>query len=621
MPRSRQHAGYGVKLERTPHLRLARHPGAPAVEEWRRWARGVQRPIALDLFCGAGGLSLGLENAGFEVALAVDVDTWALETHRHNFRGESLELDLSSDAGIDQLLAFVEGVKFDLVAGGPPCQPYSRAGRYKIRSLVEAGEREATDVRRELWRSYLKVVEALRPRAVLMENVPDMALGDELLAVREMTERLEAAGYETDVAIMDAWRFGVPQHRQRLFVTALRDGKLFDWPRPGRMINLREAIGDLPRLGETTGSAEMAYRGPRRPFQVRARRGLGKDRRVLWDHITRPVRADDRKAFNLMTSKTKYADLPPKLQRYRADIFDDKYKRLNWNERSRSITAHIAKDGYWYIHPAESRTLTVREAARIQTFPDRYRFAGSRSHAFAQIGNAVPPSLAEAIGRSLIKGLSKPKSPTAQLPSRRWRRLRKRLLAWAKRDMIKAPWRYPSDPWTVIVGTLLESRSGIGEPTPAQFLDLFPKPTSVSRTQIDRLARQADNGTQRSGVRRLGRLATAAGRRKLDGELLESMKLFPAERDRVRALIERDGHLMLNSGALRVIARLTGTRVNQVNKLTDGRLLLARFVGTGEESAFLNSALVTLGTTVCTATEPRCGACPLGADCKTRLLN
>ncbi len=448
-----------------------------------------------------------------------------------------------------------------------------------------------------------------------------MALGDELLAVREMTERLEAAGYETEVAIVDAWRYGVPQHRQRLFVTALRDGKRFEWPRPRRVIDLREAIGDLPRLGASTGSVEMSYKGPSRPFQVRARRGMRKDRKVVWDHVTRPVREDDRKAFKLMTPKTKYADLPLKLQRYRADIFDDKYKRLGWNERSRSITAHIAKDGYWYIHPAESRTLTVREAARIQTFPDRFRFAGSRSHAFAQIGNAVPPSLAEAIGRSLIKGLNRSKSPAAQRPSRRWRRLRKRLAAWAERDMTKAPWRYPSDPWTVLVGTLLESRPAIGEPTPAQFLDLFPKPTSVNPQGIDRLARQADNATQRFGVRRLGRLASLAGRRKLGGDLLESVKLNPAERDRVRALIERDGHLMLNSGALRVIARVTGTRVDQVNKLTDGRLLLARFVGAGEESAVLNAALVSLGTAVCRATEPRCWACPLRGDCKTRQLN
>ena len=102
-----------------------------------------------------------------------------------------------------------------------------------------------------------------------------------------------------------------------------------------------------------------------------------------------------------MKPGTRYGDLPKHLRRYRDDIFDDKYNRLSWDDVSRSITAHIAKDGYWYIHPSEQRTLTVREAARIQTFPDHFRFAGTRSHAFRQIGNAVPVALAEAIGRQI----------------------------------------------------------------------------------------------------------------------------------------------------------------------------------------------------------------------------
>src|SRR5919108_5611783 len=146
MPSRQGHAGYGVALERTPYLRLPRHQdGATTREEWRRWVRSLERPIALDLFCGAGGLSLGLEAAGFEVAVAVDNDPASVETHRHNFRGATLDLDMSTESGIDALLGFTRGVRFDLVAGGPPCQPYSRAGRYKIRSLVESGARDVRD--------------------------------------------------------------------------------------------------------------------------------------------------------------------------------------------------------------------------------------------------------------------------------------------------------------------------------------------------------------------------------------------------------------------------------------------------------------------------------------------
>ena len=137
----------------------------------------------------------------------------------------------------------------------------------------------------------------------------------------------------------------------------------------------------------------------------------------MFDHITRPVREDDERAFQLMDSTTRYSDLPDDMKRYRDDIFDDKYKRLGENELSRTITAHIAKDGYWYIHPRQNRTLTVREAARLQTFPDRFRFAGPPSAAFRQIGNAVPPAVGEHIGRAIRKAWQTP-APRGRRPRR-----------------------------------------------------------------------------------------------------------------------------------------------------------------------------------------------------------
>ena len=128
---------------------------------------------------------------------------------------------------------------------------------------------------------------------------------------------------------------------------------------------------------------------------------------MIHDHITRDVRPDDAEAFRLLGEGQTYADLPERLQRYRSDIFTDKYKRLSWDELSRSITAHIAKDGYWYIHPEQHRTLSVREAARIQTFPDRFRFAGQptlrlqadRQRRPAAAGRGARPRARPGLGR------------------------------------------------------------------------------------------------------------------------------------------------------------------------------------------------------------------------------
>ena len=160
------------------------------------------------------------------------------------------------------------------------------------------------------------------------------------------------------------------------------------------------------RSGPAAGAARAAGGADSVLRRSRGRRSSGEcaqgylheDRRSVHDHITRDIRPDDAEAFALLGEGQTYVDLPMHLRRYRSDIFTDKYKRLAWDEVSRSITAHIAKDGYWYIHPEQHRTLSVREAARVQTFPDWFRFAGQPSLRLKQIGNAVPPLLGKKLG-------------------------------------------------------------------------------------------------------------------------------------------------------------------------------------------------------------------------------
>lgn len=614
---------YGVTLRRSAAVRLAMHTAAPDQGSFRRWMRDSARPIAVDLFCGAGGLSLGLEEAGYRVALAVDMEEWSLETHAHNFEGLALNLDLAKPEARDAVVRLLEGIDVDLVAGGPPCQPYSRAGRSKIRSLVQGGSREALDHRRELWRAFLDIVERIRPRAVLMENVPDMALGDDAAVLRHMLARLEAAGYEVEARLLDTWLHGVPQHRQRLVVVGLRDGREYRWPEPGDRVTLREAIGDLPVLDpghDDVGAVELPYAGAQSDFQRRARKYCTGDQTiVVHDHVTRAVRSDDLEAFRLMRPGTLYGDLPEHLRRYRADIFDDKYNRLAWDDLSRSITAHIAKDGYWYIHPDEHRTLTVREAARVQTFPDHFRFAGTRSHQFRQIGNAVPPAVGEAVGAAILKAL-RDQPVAGAITAGRWRsHLRQRLIEWADGDRAAVPWAYPGDVWPVVVGQVMGGRGELGWPGPADVLALTPTWREATSAQLAGLVTMADSGRRQGAARRLAQVAEAV-RTDPDGWKGSSWRhspgLGPAVRDWVD-LLTGSGGMVASTSVLRTVARLTASNVDRQNRLSHGRMELARLVGDGETAALVNASLHRLGSTVCTAYEPGCSRCPVLDLCRS----
>jgi DNA (cytosine-5)-methyltransferase 1 len=602
---------YGVKILRSTRLELERHPHAPRREPWRSWVEecAAEGPIAVDLFSGAGGLSLGLEDAGFRVILAADHDEAAVQTHLANFPGPCFDLDLAEPERIDDLVGLLDGIDVDLIAGGPPCQPFSRAGRSKIRNLVDRGIRDALDPRRELWRAFLAVVEQVRPRAVLMENVPDMALGDDMRTVRYMADRLEAAGYETGMRIIEAWRYGVPQHRQRLILVGVRDG-VFEWPTPRDEVNLRDAIGDLPRLRDTSGETEMRYRGPKTAFQARARLGMRvRDTGTIYDHITRAVRDDDREAFQLMAKGYRYPDLPERLKRYRDDIFDDKYNRLRWDDRSRSITAHIAKDGYWYIHPSEHRTLTVREAARIQTFPDRFRFSGSRSDAFRLIGNAVPPLLGAVIADALLKALDREPNENDLQPAERRHAVRQALVGWADTDTPPA-WRRVNEPWVVLIGAM----AGRGNPVLAdEILSVFPSPQKVTAFRVAKLAAKPRPVRETRIIGRLADVAAEVRRRNgwSSGTWAAAAHLGPSDRQWVEAVGLGLKHVAATAGTLRVAGRVMGEPDADG---VPGRMLLAQVVGHSDTSPAITAALAGLGVEICRPV-PGCARCPLANVC------
>jgi DNA (cytosine-5)-methyltransferase 1 len=630
---------YAVKQVRGPFIELADNPGHTEDGEQLlalcSQLRSHNVPLAADLFSGAGGMSLGLEEAGFRVVLGIDHYNFAVQTHRHHFAGMSLEEDLSDPETIRRVANLLKRNKVDLLAGGPPCQPFSRAGRSMLRHRVLTGAADPHDERRDLWRSFLEVVQLARPRAVLMENVPDMALDREMFILRSMTEELEQIGYSVSARVVDCWRYGVPQMRHRLMLVALKNRVRFEWPEESaNRVTLWNAIGDMPEVEggwrpEGGASGWAAYEGPRTEYQKWMRRNVAPhEAHKLFDHITRPVREDDRAAFDSMTHKTKYTDLAPEFQRYRKDIFDDKYKKLDENDLSRTITAHIAKDGYWYIHPRQTRTLTVREAARIQTFPDDFRFAGPPSAAFKQIGNAVPPLISQVVGEAIQASLT-----AGERTSLSTRETSAKLVRWfnTQPNIQSMPWLNSNDRWKFVLGELLLDRATptvvgavwpIIESQPTTGRKSLPDPSFVDL--LEELL---------SGIARVQRVSMVR-------ELLEQMTAAPnalwkptidrAELPAIPAAVcdllelaipatigeeESEEPVLITKGVLRVASRFLGNDADKRNVQTDGRIAVAAIIGFGEDSRASHLAVIALAAEVCLADKPLCEQCPLARWC------
>lgn len=625
---------YGVKLVRGPFVRLAPHELACHNEdELLALAPTFERPLAADLFCGAGGLSIGLAQAGFEVVLGVDNDDEALETHRAYHPGLSVNWDLADTDVIERVADLVRRCGISLIAGGPPCQPFSRAGRSMVRELVRSGRRHHHDHRRDLWESFLGVVELSTPEAVVMENVPEMALDRGMVILRTMIERLEALGYSVEERVVDTWRYGVPQFRQRLILVALSDGTHFSWPAESvERVTVDNAIGDLPEVeggwrpsngdgDDPVASGWLEYAAPRTDFQRRAREGVDPaHERRLYDHITRPVREDDARAFAQMNPDTRYSELDPELKRYRDDIFDDKYKRLDPHDLSRTITAHIAKDGYWYIHPYQDRTLTVREAARLQTFPDWVRFAGPPTAAFRQIGNAVPVHLGRRIGEAVLASLAaRRRSPYSTSL------VAEELAEWFKEQPpVHVPWLAAETRWQVLQAEMLWGRIGDDQVLRAwsavrRLRD--PAATLTALPLLRRLSRQWQRELRCGQVEEAARWflehPAALSPASTAQDLVAAPHVTAAMADLACRVVpgETEDPVLAGYGVLRVAARFQGLAVDRQNRLSDGRLAVARMIGGEDSSHEAHLALIELANGICGPSEPACGRCPLEPWC------
>lgn len=369
----------------------------------------------IDLFAGCGWLSTGMEQAGFVTVFANEINASFFETYLYNRKLDKNEYFIGD---INELIAKIDNYKdkfldIDLVCGGPPCQGFSMANRQRV----------LDDPRNNLYKAFLNFLGKVRPKFFLMENVKGMSK-----KIDEIIENLKdflGEEYTFSYSLLNAKDFWLPQNRERFFIIGNRLGvnvdKIFKDIKGHKSeppFNLKDAISDLPELkpnkfknnshleNKEIWFSSTKYTYPKSKYADFINNGEKID--TLYNHKNRYNNTRDIEIFGLLPQgcnslHESISHIMP--YKSRNHIFKDKYFKLNELEPCKTITSHMKHDCNMYIHPRQSRGLSPREAARIQTFPDYYVFKGTPNQWYAQIGNAVPVKMAEYIGKAIIKYL------------------------------------------------------------------------------------------------------------------------------------------------------------------------------------------------------------------------
>lgn len=365
---------------------------------------------AIDLFCGGGGISAGLRMAGFEVVAGVDIEKTYISTFKHNFPEAIAVTDSVTNITPKELgdRVGIRPEQLDILTGGPPCQGFSKNVPRKHRHL--------DDPKNLLVKSFLDYAEYLRPRIVLMENVAEMKNGFDGQYTEEVASRLMAAGYSVTYAVLNAADYGVPQRRRRAFFMANRDGVNFTIPRATHFaladtpsllqrtayVSVWDAIGDLPPLAHGEGEEITTYAfSAQGDFQRKVRNPSGGVR----NHIAKRLAPTQLARLAALEPGQGHKDLPLHLQVKSG--YSGAYGRLTKEMTAPTITRWVFHPGSGrFGHPVDTRVLSIREVARVQGFPDSYEFVGTYTQQAGQLGNAVPPILAETLIRDLWSQLA-----------------------------------------------------------------------------------------------------------------------------------------------------------------------------------------------------------------------
>lgn len=347
----------------------------------------------IDLFSGVGGLSLGFEMAGFKAVIANEYDASIAESYVKNRPHVKMIVNDITQLPIQETFSEYRG-KIDLIVGGPPCQGFSQKGQRK----------SINDERNFLFRYYYEVVALVKPKYFVMENVPNLLTTEDGYFKKEIESLFESIGYKIVADVLNASDFGVPQNRKRAVIIGRLGDYPLSMPKPQtRKVTIWDAISDLAYLESGEGAEVQEYRyAPQSEYQRVLRDGSI----LLHNHVATKHSELALERLRLIPPNKGREVLPP--EHLTKSIYSGTWSRMLKDDISVTITTRFdTPSSGRFTHPFLNRAITVREAARIQSFPDTFVFHGNKTSQMKQVGNAVPPLLAKAIAEVILEDITK----------------------------------------------------------------------------------------------------------------------------------------------------------------------------------------------------------------------